>query len=187
MCVPAEMRGRQVWRGMLGCPMCGAEFTITDGVAEFRAEGGSAKQGERGEQGEETGLPEYDVEALAAFLDLEGRGGYVCLVGRACRHAPDLAERLEGVHIVGVNAPRGIEPESRVSLLRSSGVIPIRSRHVRAVAVGADHVSDRWLVEAARILLPGLRAVAETDGELPAELQFLARGGGLSVGAKRSG
>jgi uncharacterized protein YbaR (Trm112 family) len=182
---PVVMEQRRVVAGVLGCPVCGAEYPIEDAVARFdRASGPPPEPTEP--PGPARAAPAYEADALLAFLDLQGAGGYVCLVGGAARHAAPLAERAPGVHVVAVNPPAGVAPAAMVSLLRSPVTVPIKRRQVRAVALGADHTTRGWIEEARRILLPGLRLLVEDEAAEPAGITPLARGGGLLVAVRNA-
>ena len=175
VCVPVEADGSDVKSGVIGCPVCHAEYPIADGAAHF----GRVKETSPVES-----LP-YDAAALEAFLGLEGRGGYVALVGDAARHAAALAERMPAVHVVAVNAPIQL-PSALVSPLVCPGRLPIRTRSMRAVALGRDAASAGWIAEAVRVLLPGLRIVIEDDQAEAEGVEVLMRGGGMLVGQKRA-
>ncbi len=176
---PLVMDGRRIVRGVVGCPECRAEFPVVDGVAYFGAPGPGGPAGGRGTAG-----PDYDAAALAAFLNLDGPGGYAALVGRAARHGAALAELIPGVHFVAVNPAPGVAPGPRLSVLQCARGLPFKSSQLRAVALGAPHAGPAWVGEAVRILLPGLRLVVEGEGAQPAGIVELARGAGLLVGAK---
>ncbi len=175
---PRAMEGRRVIRGVLGCPVCQAEYPIVEGVVEFGS--GLRPPGPLAGQ-----PPVYDAGALLAFFDLAGPGGYVCVVGGAARHAAELAAAA-GVHVVAVNPPDAVAPRDAVSVLRTDDALPIKGRQVRAVALGAAHAAAPWLDEAVRVLLPGLRLVVEDDTARPVGATDLARGAGLLV-AEKSG
>jgi len=194
---PHAMEGRRVLRGVLGCPVCQAEYPIVEGVAEFGAAaarrlGGQAAGAIDGRPGFQPPSrlaaqpPAYDADALLVFFDLAGPGGYVCLVGGAARHAAGLGAAAAGVHVVAVNPPDAVTPSEAVSVLRAADALPIKARQVRAVALGADHAAAPWLDEAVRVLLPGLRLVVEDDAAQPAGTSDLARGAGLLVAEKSS-
>jgi hypothetical protein len=57
---------------------------------------------------------------------------------------------------------------------------------VRGVVLGADCVAEPWLAEGVRVLLHGLRLVAEDERASPAGIVELARGAGVLVGEKRT-
>ena len=182
VCVPAQMDGRRVVRGMLGCPVCQAEFPIEDGVALFGALSGTAAQRHSGTAPPPVGLT---AEAIQTFLDLRGPGGYVLMVGSAGRLGPRLAELLEHVHVAGVNPPQSAAPTAGWSVLRSPDGLPVKRHSMRAVVVGRDASEGPWLAAALGTLLPGLRAVIEDQDANPAGLVELARGAGVLVGEWR--
>lgn len=187
VCVPIAAEGRDVRRGVVGCPVCQAEFQVTDGVLvldDSRRVGQSVS--ESAFTYPLTDLPTYDSEALEAFLHLEGRGGYVVLAGSAARHAGALAARLDGIHVVAVNPPPGTVTTGAVSVVLAPQGLPLKTQSMRAVALGRDHAGPHWLDEAVRVLLPGLRLVVERETAEPAGATVLARGGGVLVAEKRS-
>ena len=173
---PIAMDGRRIVRGVIGCPVCKAEFPIVEGVAYFAERPGAPHA---------PASPAYDVAALTAFLNLGGPGGYAVLVGAAARFATALAGAVAGVHFVAVNPPPDVVEGPALSVL-VAGTLPLKSATVRAVAVGADHAADPWPAEGARILLPGLRLVVEDERASVEGISELARGGGLFVGEKGS-
>jgi hypothetical protein len=178
VCVPAVMDGRRVMRGIVGCPVCHAEFVIADGVADF---GGAASDSPRAPRSSP-----LSAEAVQAFIDLRGPGGYVLMVGDSGRLGAELAARLERVHVVGVNPPGDASPTDGFSVLRSPGGLPVKRRSMRAVVVGADAARGAWLDAALDTVLPGLRAVIEDEEAAPAGFAELARGAGVVVGERRS-
>lgn len=175
--VPDTMDGRRVVRGTLGCPECRNEYPIVDGVAEFGTPAAVPVPP----------VPAYDADALTAFLDLQGRGGYVALCGTAARYAHGLAERVPGVHVTAVNAPGDVNPGDAVSMLRCAGALPFKTRHLRAVVLGADCADAPWVAEAVRVLLPGLRLVIESDTVDAPGTADLARGAGILVAERLPG
>jgi len=167
------MAERSVRSGVVGCPVCRAEYPIVDGQVQF----GEAPRRPRPRV-------EAPVETLHALLALEGPGGYVVLVGAVARRADELATRLEGVHFVGVNPPDDADERPHLSLLVAGGSIPLRSRMARGVVVGTDFAEESWLAEAARVTLPGRHIVVEGEGfDVPAT-RPLASGSGLWVGER---
>ncbi len=181
---PITMDGRRIVRGVVGCPECQAEFPIVDGVAYFGAPG-EARGPAAGASAPPA--PGYDASGLAAFLNLDGPGGYAALVGRAARFGEEMVALIPGVHFVAVNPPAGVVPGAMLSVLVSPRGLPFKSSHLRAVALGADCAAPPWLAEAVRVLLPGLRLVAEDERASSEGLTELARGAGLLVGEKRPG
>jgi len=178
VCVPALMDGRRVIRGGLGCPSCRSEFPIVEGVAWFAPPAGVPAPS--------AGETALTAQALHTFLDLQGAGGYVLLVGGAGRHGPDLAALLPGVHVFGVNPPAGMAPSVAFSILHSPHELPVKRASMRGVVVGADAAREPWLSAAASTLLSGLRMVVEDADAAPPGIAVLARGAGALVGEKRA-
>jgi uncharacterized protein YbaR (Trm112 family) len=178
VCVPALMDARRVVRGGLGCPVCHAEYAIVDGVVWFAppAEGGPA------------GPPpsSLSADALRTFLDLQGRGGYVLLLGAVGATGPALAPLLPGVHVFAVNPPALVAPSATFSVLRSPHALPVRRSSMRGVVVGSDAAREPWLGAAAFTLLSGLRLVVEDEHAEPPGIVSLARGAGVFVGERRA-
>lgn len=182
VCVPADMDGRRVIRGILGCPVCQAEYPISEGVADF-----TAGQPSPGPRPPSPVLPSrLTADAVRAFIDLRGPGGYVLLVGTAGRLGPALAEALERIHVVGVNPPPDAVPTAGFSVLRSPEGMPVKRRSMRAVVVGHDAAQGTWLDAALDTVLPGLRAVIEDEAAGPSGFAELARGAGVVVGERRN-
>jgi hypothetical protein len=117
---------------------------------------------------------------------LQGGGGYVVTVGDAGRLGPALGAALPKVGVVGVNPPAGAGPTDAFSVVVSPRALPVRSRSVRAVVVGSDVASGRWLDSSVAALLPGLRIIVEDESSSPAGVTPLAVGGGVLVGEKRA-
>jgi uncharacterized protein YbaR (Trm112 family) len=175
---PIAMDGRRIVRGVIGCPVCQAEFPIVEGVAYFAERPPLA--------GGHGASPGYDAAGLAAFLNLSGPGGYAVLVGAAARLGSAMTGAVPGVQFVAVNPPPGVHGAPALSVL-VAGTLPIKSSAVRAVALGADHADAVWMRDGARILLPGLRLAVEDERASPEGISELARGGGLFVGEKVRG
>ena len=171
--VPEEIVGRNVARGVVGCPTCRREYSISKGVVRF---------------GLPPSLPPApglsDPTAVAALLGLTGPGGYVVLVGSAARLADGLAKLMDAVHFVGVNAPAEVGETPVLSLLEAETTVPLRSSIARGVVLGAEHVKEPWADEAARVLLRGLRLVALVDTTEIEGVDQLAAGKGMWVGQK---
>ena len=170
--LPGGIEERSVREGTLGCPVCGLEFPLQDGVFDI---GGAP------EQVAQTAL---DGDAAAALVGLGGPGGYLAVVGGlAARHA-ELAAAIPGVRLVAINPPRGVRDAGELSVLRGNA-IPLRSSSVRGVLLGPGFGSDpHWIAEALRITLSGLRLVGEGDAPASSDIEILAAAGGCWVGAK---
>jgi len=184
-----EIKDRMVRSGLVGCPVCHAEYPISRGIVNFRrSKERVAKEssGPRPAYAPPSPLPSADAAKLQALLELSGPGGYVVLVGAAARQAPRLSSLMEGIHFVGINPPPDMEELPTLSLAYANEKVPLRTAIARGVVVGADLATSSWLVEAHRVLLRGRRFVVENEEpELPIGLFKLAVEHGLWVGEKR--
>ena len=178
ICGPVTMDGRDVVRGGLACPACGAEYPIIDRVAWF------APPDERFPEAVAPGA--LTAEAAATFLDLQGGGGYVMTVGAAGRIAAALAALLPGVGVAVVNPPGEVGPSAALSLLHSPRGMPVKRHSVRGAVVGADAAADPWLAASVAAVLTGLRVVVESEAAQPAGVVELVRGAGVLVGERRA-
>jgi uncharacterized protein YbaR (Trm112 family) len=180
ICGPVTMEGRDVVRGGIVCPACRAEYPIVDRVAFFGPPDEPVK-------GARAAAPSaLTADAVLAFLDLQGDGGYVVTVGDAGRLGDALGAALPKVGLVGVNPPSGIAPSDAFSVIVSPRALPVRARSVRAVLVGSDVAAGAWLESSVAALLPGLRIVIEDESASPSGITPLAVGGGVLVGEKRA-
>ena len=170
--LPVRMDGRRVVEGTLGCPRCGREIVIVDGVTDF-GEGAAWPVG--------TAL---DAAAVATFVGLEGPGGYLGLFGPAAAVAERLPDLLPGIRLVLVNPPAGTPPTEMASLLRA-GRSPLKSRSMRAVVVAGSAGTDPdWVDQAADAVLPGNRLVVEGPVRQRPDLDILMEGAGVWVARK---
>ncbi len=170
--LPGRIEERSVREGMLGCPVCGREFRIEDGVLDV---GGAPPS---------VASTALDGDAAAALVGLTGPGGYLAVVGGVAERHEALSGAIPGVRLVTVNPPGSVVDRHELSVLRG-GTFPLRSSSMRGVLLGPGFGSDpHWVAEALRITLSGLRIVGE--GEVPAspDLELLGSAGGCWVGAK---
>ena len=172
--LPDRIEERSVRAGRLGCPVCGRTFALEDGVLDV----GGAPAGPE----PSTALT---AEALVTLAGLSGPGGYLALVGAPGDAWREVAARLKGVGLVAVNPSRATAGEPGISVVRG-GRLPLKSRSMRGVVLGAPYGGDSsWVREAVRVVLPGLRVVGEGT-EPPAELiDLMATAGGVWVGTPR--
>jgi uncharacterized protein YbaR (Trm112 family) len=175
--VPDAMVGRLITRGVVGCPICRREYRIEDGIVHFERPGATSPSASGS-------VPAPDPDAIHALLGLTSPGGFVALVGSAARLAEPLAERMEGVHFVGINAPADIVASPALSLLVHPDAIPLRPSMARGVVLGLECAREPWVAEGARVLLPGLRLVAQAGRLAAPDLDRVAVGRGLWVGRK---
>lgn len=176
--LPDRMEGRSVRTGQLGCPVCGRVFRLEDGVFDS---GDAPSPPVRAS----AGPPALTADALTTLAGLHGPGGYLVIAGAAAALVDDVVAQIPGVGLVAVNPPSGLEDGGSLSVLRSR-ILPLKSRSMRGVVLGAPFGSDpHWVAEAARVVLPGLRVVGEGPDPESRDIELLASAGGVWVGTPR--
>ncbi|MDH3289691.1 MAG: Trm112 family protein [Gemmatimonadota bacterium] len=177
--MPETIVERNVRAGLIACPTCQATYPIVDGVVDFR---GAEDHGGGASVPDATALPAADD--VRALLGVVGPGGYVVVLGSACRLVAALSKLLPGVHFVLVNPPTDVASSSPASSVLSRGQIPLAPSMARGVLIGRDHVQRPWLGESARVLLRGLRVVVLGEPEDIHGVKHLASGQGMWVGER---
>ena len=177
-----EMAGRDIRRGLLGCPSCSARYPIRDGVVDFQTRDGTTPLPDS------TPLADAEEDAelamrVAALLDLTTSGGFVVLAGDWAHAAPALRTVVEGVEILVLNTTVGLTSGNGISLARTDGSIPIRPGAARGIALDARHAGH--VAGAARALRQYGRLVAPIAASLPPDVEELARDGRDWVATKR--
>lgn len=158
--------------GRVGCPACGREYPIIEGVLHFGATPEAT--------GAESSL---SAAALATLLGLSGPGGYLALVGVPGTLVEDLAQLLPGVHLVAAD-PVGATPVGEtISCLRGGG-LACQASSMRGAVLGLGPAGDSSTRQsAARTVLPGRHIVGE--GPQPGDLEVAASAGGVWVATSR--
>ena len=178
-----EMAGRDIRRGLLGCPSCGARYPIRDGVVDFLTRDGTTPLPHSGPLAEASGDAELALR-VAALLDLTSPGGFIVLAGEWAHAAPALRSVVEGVEILALNSPVALVSGRGISLARTDGSIPIRPGAARGIALDQRH--GPHAAGAAQALKQFGRLVAPLTAALPADVEELARDGHEWVATKRS-
>ena len=162
---------RNIVAGLLGCPVCGAEYSVVDGDVWY-----SSPQ-------ETTAAPAAppadadDAIRLAALIGVDERGGLYALHGAEGRFAGALG-RIDAVQIILIDPPRGAEAPA---VIRGAGErIPLANGALRGIAIGS--ASERIADAAARALAPRGRLVAPVATPVPAGITVLARDASQWVG-----
>jgi len=174
--IPDAVTGREVERGVLGCPVCNREYPVTAGVAQF----GPRPAGADAVPPPDPADPSAD--AILSFLGLEGPGGYLTMVGSAARFAPGLRPLLPGVHFAVVNPGVSLAGVGGVSLLVAPS-FPLKARSQRGVVLGLPEGGEpAWQQRALAAVLPGLRIAGQ--GRIPDApgFELLASASGWWVG-----
>lgn len=181
-----RMEGRDIMAGVLGCPVCHAEFPIVDGVARFADSAPDAT---------EVPAPvEAEALRLVALLDLTGARGYAIIVGELGAHAANMRE-LTDVQLLLVNPPGELVMGSGLSGLTIGATwskLPLAAATARGMAfddattqaqlaagVEAVAVGGRILSPVALPMSDGLKELARDDRHWLAEREAAPHSSGI--------
>jgi uncharacterized protein YbaR (Trm112 family) len=169
-----RMEARHIVTGTLGCPICSAEFPISNGVVDFRSR----------EPREEPAPPRSgDAVKLAALLALTDAQGFAVLLDGWGALGHELASLVE-TPLILVDPPERIVGAPGVSVIRCDGDIPLAAGTARGIAI--DQSSQRRTMSALRVVRSGGRIVAPAAVPLPPGVTELARDDELWVGERES-
>jgi uncharacterized protein YbaR (Trm112 family) len=166
-----EKSDRDIIRGVLGCPICGAEYPIARGVAIFGDGAGAAAEPTRSAYDESV-----DDAAMrcAAMLDLFDAGGAVVLGGGWGRVARALLD-ITPVSVLLVDPPAGVEIGHGLSQIRIGDRLPVAAGSLRGIALDERTAGPELVASAVRALRPRGRLVAPVSAPLPAAVTERAR------------
>lgn len=153
---------RHIMSGVLGCPVCGAEYPIRDGVARF-AEAALVA----------TEPPSIEIAMrIAAFLELTDARGFVLLCGRWGAHAAPLADLVE-TPVFLVNPPAGADLSRAAAVIETGATLPLAAGVARAAALDPALATppDAFL----RAVRGGARVMGAVAMPIPAGLTEIAR------------
>ena len=162
-----RMDGRVVIEAKLGCPVCGAEYFIRDGVAVFDDTNPSPQSGEPDES-------VSDGTLIAALLDLSTPGMLALLAGEWARDAQAVSE-LTSARIIALNSRGRASGSDDVAEIRAALPIPLAAQSLNGIALDAAHATPAMLAEAARLLRPRGRLLVRGEAVLPQQFHELAR------------
>jgi uncharacterized protein YbaR (Trm112 family) len=171
-----ETKQRVIVQGVLGCPICGAEYPIVDGVADFRIDRASDAAGSdatnRGSRSTSV-ADDSDTFRLAAQLDLGAPGKTIALIGYGMHDARAL-QQLVPVRIVLVNGPiESLDADGEpVARITCPHVLPIANASLDGIAMRAGHPLPSNAVD---VLRASGRMVAPHHVDVPAGTDELAR------------
>ncbi len=165
---------RRIIDGSLGCPVCGAEYPIRNGVADFRRDPATEGAGTALERREPPN--EEAAFRLAAQLDLTVPGRLLLLFGDYARLGPALSIMFDAI-CVAINAPQREEQHiaEHASALRSGATIPIAPRTAHGAAVAEDELRQLQLEQVRERLRVSGRLVIPASAALPEGLTLLAQ------------
>src|SRR5258706_9259438 len=111
-----RMEARHIVDGTLGCPVCGAEYPIANGVVDFRRHASPTTTRRT--------KPDPEIAMrLAALLDLSDAQGFAVLAGEWGSHASDLLA-ISDCPLLLVDPPAGITGAPGISVIRCDGELP---------------------------------------------------------------
>lgn len=172
----ATVDGRDVVEGVLGCPVCRAEYPIHEGVAWF---GGVTAT----RVGPAAPASEEEAMRIAAFLNLTEANGFAVLHGRWAVHAP-IVSGFSPTHLVLIDPAGDVARAPGITILRGSLVVRLAAGSAHAAAIDYPGSDDRGpeadrarelasaLVEAVR---PGGRLMAPIAMPIQADTRDLVR------------
>lgn len=169
-----RMDGRNIMEGVLGCPVCKAQFRIAEGVADLRVAPGPPSAAAPAAARD----PEQAIR-LAAFLDLSDGRGYAVLVGAWTVHAPAI-QAMSETHLLLVNRLAGVPIGAGTSGLLVDARLSVAAGSARGLAVDR-HVDADWLASALAGVQAGGRVVAPATMPLPGGVTELVRDGAVWV------
>ena len=174
----SRMEARHIVDGVLGCPVCHAQYSVRNGVADFRR--ASAARAASAGSPRSAGDPATAMR-LAAFLGISDAQGFVVLLDEWGGQASALRALVE-TPLVLVDPPPGVEGEPGISIVLSDGIPPLAARAARATAIGQS--SSARAEEAVRITRAGGRLLAPAALPVPDGVREIARDDLLWVGEK---
>ena len=169
----SRSEARHIIDGVLGCPVCHAEFPIKDGVAEFAP---------RGLIGGAFEIPSQETAMrIAAFLELTDARGFALLCSRWAIHIEFLGKLTE-TPIVAVNPTIAMPVRLAAGAIRCA-TIPFAEGSARAFAF--DNGSKRELIASGvRAVRVGGRILGPATLPVPDGVKELVRDDEVWVGEK---
>lgn len=155
---------RFVIEAKLGCPVCGASYVITNGIADLRQQ-----RVKRTLSSPKEDHPEAAIR-VAALLDLTVPSSLAVLEGTYSSTAARVSEMTQ-CRVLALNPAQDIEESETVGVILSDARIPLASNSVHALAIEQATL----LTDAPRVLRQGARITTPTTNELPAGVVELAR------------
>jgi len=166
-----RMVDRHILDGTLGCPVCGAEFQIENGITRFAIPARPTPA-----QAPDTALG----LRIAAFLELTDARGFAILCG-AWGAQLDPIQRVADTPLVLMNPPLRYGGEPAAVLLCDA--LPLAASSARAAALDGD-MSASQIASVVQAVRSGGRLIGPASTPLPAGIKEVARDETLWVGEK---
>ena len=161
---------RHLVQGMLGCPVCRAEFPIANGVAEF----GAAPRVRPEAPDAESAM------RLAAFLELNEVRRFAILCGRHASQADQVA-RIAQTPLVLVNGPA--DAGNAAASMRVKDAMPFAAGAAHAAALD-ESVVPALAASIVAVVRPGGRVVGPASMAPPAGVREIVRDDRMWVAEK---
>lgn len=181
-----EMEGRQVRSGVLGCPVCRAEYPVIDGVVRFEPNPAPLPRRDHEPLGEHpnAAVPEEAGMRLAAMLGLVGAGGRIVLSGKWTALGSAVADLVEDLQVLLLNPPGNLQERETISPITAAGAVPVAAGSCRGIAVDALMATPELMHSAARALGARGRLVAPAAAPTPPGVTELVRDDAFWVGER---
>lgn len=157
--------GSRIVRGVLGCPVCRARYSIVDGVVDFT--GGDVHTTARSGS-----PPADDALRLAAQLGLAEPGGLVLLTGR---YASQSRHLLDLVDVTCLLADASDPSSAEGVLLRLAERLPLGGGALRGAAIDSPRAASEFLAEVVRCTRGRGRIVGPAGAPVPVGASLIAR------------
>jgi len=164
---------RFVIKARLGCPVCGASYVISSGIADLRSH-----REDRPAPDDRPAHPDPDaVIRISALLNLTRPGALAILEGAYAAPANQIGEMTQ-CRIMALNSSGAIADTELTASVLSGSRIPFAA----ASADGLALEDLKFLDDAARVLRPGGRLLIPARAALPAGITEVARDATSIVG-----
>jgi uncharacterized protein YbaR (Trm112 family) len=162
---------RHIVEGVLGCPVCRAEYPIRDGEALF---GGDAVR-------EAVSADTVVGMRIAAFLELTEARGFAILCGHWAAHAEEVRQ-LSATPLVLINPPGRVDVRA-TGVVRVRGRAPVAARSARAAAVD-ESGDDALIASVVAAVRPKGRIIGAATFAVPEGVTELTRDDRTWIGEK---
>lgn len=177
----SRMEARHIQDGTLGCPVCRAEYPISEGIVDLRIDRRERAPARAGMTGLADRVP---ADHLAAMLGLGDALGFAVLVGDWGRHAEAMLTLGHLPPLLLVDPPTAVEMGPGRSGVRADARLPLAAGAARAVAV--DDLDAVRLSSAAQATRAGGRIVAPARATVPEGVRELVRDEHVWVGEREA-
>ena len=159
----SAVQDRFVIKAKLGCPICGASYTISNGVADLRIQPGHHSS-------PHAAIESDDAVRIAALLNLTRPGAIAVLEGDHARLAQTVSDMTES-RIIAINPSTTVEDSETVAVVLCDAKIPLASDSV----IGVVCESPTIVQDLPRVLRNGGRALLPAESVIPAGLVEVTR------------